>query len=144
VESHAELHGSRILVVEDEYLVALELADYLRTQGAHVIGPCHSLADALRLVARDAPDAAVLNVDINGALVGPVAEALKRRGVPFVFETGYDPDEVADRVGAVDAELVQKPYRRRDVLDALRRALESRAAAQRPPGGAGEEPPGRA
>lgn len=85
------LAGRKILVVEDDYMIASDLADALRDAGAEVIGPAPSIEAALRLV-RAAPemDAALLDVNLRGEMAFPVADALERRGVPFVFATGYD------------------------------------------------------
>ena len=83
------LAGRRILVVDDEPLVALLTEDLLLDAGAEVIGPAASVAEALALVATDAPEGALLDVNLGGELVYPVAEALARRGTPFAFVTGY-------------------------------------------------------
>lgn len=86
------LSGKRLLVVEDEYLIASDLAYALEDAGAEVIGPAGTVEDALRLVARegDRLDGAVLDVNLRGGRVFPVADALTARGVPFVLATGYD------------------------------------------------------
>lgn len=85
------VRGRRILVVEDEYVMAKDLQHELEDAGAEVLGPVPSVADALALLATDVrPDAAVLDVNLGGELVFPVAEALRERGVPFLFATGYD------------------------------------------------------
>lgn len=85
------LRGRRVLVVEDEYMLAEDLRCELEGAGAAVLGPVPSVADALALLARGPPpDAAILDVNLGGEMVFPVAEALRERGVPFVFATGYD------------------------------------------------------
>ena len=86
----ARLAGKRVLIVEDEAMVALDLQFAFEDEGAEVIGPAQKLAAALRLAA-EAPaiDAALLDVDIAGESVYPVAEALRARGVPFAFQTGH-------------------------------------------------------
>jgi CheY-like chemotaxis protein len=95
------LIGRRILVVEDEYIIAADLAQSLEDLGASVLGPAGTVADALALVAGEpALDAAVLDINLGSEKVFPVAEALQARGVPFVFASGYDawmvPSEFAD------------------------------------------------
>lgn len=85
------LKGWRVLVVEDEYLVADDLRRELETCGAQVIGPAPRIADALALLSVTTQlDAAILDVNVAGRCVTPVAAELTRRGVPFVLATGYD------------------------------------------------------
>lgn len=95
------LSDLRFLVVEDEYYIADDIAQALRRQGADVLGPAMDPAEALALL-EDAGslDGAILVVNLCGMPVYPVAEALRRRAVPFMFATGYDgaviPDAYAD------------------------------------------------
>ena len=85
------LHGCRVLVVEDEYLLADELSISLMEVGADVLGPVGSVEVALNLMGVEGEiDAAVLDVNLAGETVFPVAEALSARAVPFVFASGYD------------------------------------------------------
>jgi CheY-like chemotaxis protein len=84
------LLGKRILIVEDEALVALNLQLSFEDEGAEVIGPVQSLMDALEAVTHGGEiDLAVLDVDVAGENVYPVAELLRQRGVPFAFHTGH-------------------------------------------------------
>lgn len=82
----------RILVAEDEYVTAADLADSLERLGIEVSGPVASVAEALTLLANigDRLDAAVLDVNLGNERVYPVADLLRVRGIPFVFTTGYD------------------------------------------------------
>jgi CheY-like chemotaxis protein len=85
------LRDRRLLVIEDDYTIASELAEALEAHGAQVIGPAGPVADALALIAAQAEiDGAVLDIDLHGEGAYPVADALRGRGVPFVFATGYD------------------------------------------------------
>lgn len=85
------LSGRRILVVEDDYMIAADLELSLQNLGVSVIGPAGSVEDALALAASGpAPDAAVLDVNLGAEKVFAVADALRAQGVPFVFATGYD------------------------------------------------------
>jgi CheY-like chemotaxis protein len=88
--SAAALRGRRVLIVEDEYLIASELALELEKLGAEVIGPASSVREALRLVENEALDGAVLDINLRGERAYPIADALAARAVPFVFATGYD------------------------------------------------------
>ncbi|TGN49288.1 response regulator [Paracoccus liaowanqingii] len=86
-----DLRHRTILIVEDEYLLACELETELRDAGADVLGPVGSLEDALDLVASGRSiDGAILDVNLQGSTVFPVADMLMDRQVPFVFTTGYD------------------------------------------------------
>ncbi|WP_126976982.1 response regulator [Frigidibacter oleivorans] len=82
------LEGKTIMVVEDEALLALDLAMTFEDLGSTVAGPCYRIESALDLVARVAIDGAVLDVDLNGETIFPVARALQKNGVPFIFHTG--------------------------------------------------------
>jgi len=84
------LAGCRILLVEDNFLLAMEIEGVLSGQGCIVLGPVGTIEQALVLLEGETgPDAAVLDVDLQGRLVTPVAAALLARGVPFVLVTGY-------------------------------------------------------
>ena len=85
-----ELAGKRILLVEDEYILAAELAQFLEKQGATVVGPFSSVQTALAALAREEVDGAVLDVNLRGERVYPVADELLARRIPIFFATGYD------------------------------------------------------
>ncbi|WP_354266740.1 response regulator [Bradyrhizobium sp. I1.7.5] len=85
------LRGRHLLIVEDEYMIAAELARALQDRGANVIGPAGSVEDALQLLEAERQiDGAVLDINLGGERAYPVADALRARAVPFVFATGYD------------------------------------------------------
>jgi len=84
------VNGLHILVVEDNLLTADVIQDLLETSGCHVVGPAATTAAALDLVARNAIDGAVLDINLGGELSFPVAAALIERDIPFLFLTGYD------------------------------------------------------
>jgi DNA-binding response OmpR family regulator len=79
----------RILVVEDEFLLAFALEDELAASGCRVVGPFFSLSQALAAVRTEVFDLAILDVNLNGEMVFPLADELTRREIPFVFLTGY-------------------------------------------------------
>ena len=116
--------GRRILIVEDAVLLALELEAGLTEAGAVVIGAAATVEEALRLVDR-AFDVAVLDANLNGVAVTPVAEALRARGKPFIFATGYG--DAAPAPEGFDAPVVRKPYNIAQIAAAIAQALRPRA-----------------
>ena len=81
--------GRRVLVVEDDFLVSLTTVDFLESIGCEVVGPAARLATAFELAQSESLDAAVLDINIAGDMVWPVAEVLWRRGVPFIFLSAH-------------------------------------------------------
>src|ERR1700712_3665098 len=89
--------GRRLLVVEDDYFIASDLASWLESKGADVLGPAASVDDALVLLrTASLPDAAVLDINLGDERVFPVADALQAAHVPFVFLSGYDVTQIPD------------------------------------------------
>ena len=116
------LADRRILVVEDESLVAMLLETILEDMGATPVGAIATVEEALALVASDHDlDAALLDVNVAGREVFPVAEALKARGIPFVFSTGYGEGGLPDAWRG--QATIQKPFTEDAVKSALFRAL---------------------
>ncbi|MBZ9936970.1 response regulator [Mesorhizobium sp. BR1-1-16] len=109
------LRGSRVLIVEDEYLLASDLDRYFSSLGAVVLGPVSNVEAARSQTVY--ADAAVLDVDLNGQEVFPIADELDRRGVPFVFFTGRSDIAIPPRFG--HAGRLSKPADSRAVLEAL-------------------------
>jgi CheY-like chemotaxis protein len=101
------LEGKRILVVEDEPLVAMLLEEMLLHLGCEVVGPAYSIAQAMRLAQEERLDAAVLDMNVNGEMSNSVAAILHSRAVPFAFATGY-----GSAAGKADsaAPVLHKPY----------------------------------
>jgi len=116
--SSAALNGMRILVVEDEMLVSMLLEDMLADFGCSVVGPAPTIADAMPLATGAGIDAAVLDLNLGGDSIYPVADVLKARGVPFVFASGYGESGLSDAHRG--APMLQKPYRQADLERALR------------------------
>jgi CheY-like chemotaxis protein len=109
------LAGLRVLVVEDEFLVADMLADALEDAGVVVAGVAGSLAEALAMVEGTRPDLAVIDWNLGGDRSDPVARRLIARGVPFVISTGYG--AVAEEFAAIP--LISKPYEPASLISAL-------------------------
>jgi PAS domain S-box-containing protein len=102
------LVGKRVLVVEDEPIIALELAAVLETAKVSVVGPTHSLNAARELIKQHTPDAALLDVNIAGQRIDELAVALSRNRVPFAFLTGYGRETLPPQFQ--DAMLIPKPF----------------------------------
>ena len=115
-----------ILVAEDETLIALELELNLTDAGFGVIGPAPTVAAALVLLAGRRPDAAVLDVNLRGERVTPVAETLRAMGVPFVLASAYGAAELASDAALAGARNVGKPTMPAVLLGALRDLLDRR------------------
>ncbi|HEU4960202.1 MAG TPA: response regulator [Sphingomonas sp.] len=108
----------RILLVEDEYLIADDMAYELRNFGLEVIGPFPSVAATLKALETTCVDGAVLDINLSGEKVYPVADVLLGRDVPMIFTTGYDNGEIPPRYAAIDR--CSKPVTR----DALAKAVD--------------------
>lgn len=125
----AALRGRRVLVAEDEYMIAEEIASVLGDAGADVLGPVSNVGDALRLLAdEDRIDCALLDVNLRNEVVWPVVDALLARSVPLVLATGYD----ASAIPRAYAHLprCEKPATGRDITHALARLLASQPSAR--------------
>ncbi|HEY5305801.1 MAG TPA: response regulator, partial [Pseudolabrys sp.] len=118
-ETPVTLVGHRVLVVEDDFLVALTTIDVLESIGCEIVGPAGRLATAIQLVQSEPLDAAVLDINISGEMVWPVAEELQRRGVPFLFLTAYPQLSIVPNFFATVARL-EKPLVRDRLLNHLR------------------------
>lgn len=113
------LAGLRVLVVEDDYFIAIALCSALRDAGAVVIGPARDLQTGLAAIRQEDIDCGVLDINLRGELAFQLATELRARNIPAIFATGYDssmiPAELADAV------RLEKPVD----LDALCRAVEA-------------------
>jgi CheY-like chemotaxis protein len=119
----AELQGLRVLVVEDEFLIAMDIEAMLRELACEVVGPIGNLASALQAAREETPDVALLDANLGGEPVTAVAEALVARAVPIVFCTGYQVENWCNRYPA--APTLMKPFQLADLRTALERALAS-------------------
>ncbi len=103
----AHLQGCRVLIVEDNPLIGLDIAALIRDAGCQVVGPFASASSAVQAVGEGGLDAAILGVDLNGEKAFSVAEALQLAGVPFVWLTGYSPGVVPEQFR--DRPILSKP-----------------------------------
>ncbi|HYC75544.1 response regulator [Brevundimonas sp.] len=114
--------GRRVLVVEDESLVAMLLETILEDMGCVPVGPAATVDEGLQMANDGEPiDAALLDVNVAGRQVFPIAEALRARGVPFVFSTGYGEGGLPDEWRGLPT--LQKPFTEAAVRDALMKAM---------------------
>ncbi len=131
----AELSGARVLVVEDEAIIAFDLEATLNDAGAEVIGPSASVEEALDLLKREAASAAVLDVRVGDRSIVPVVRRLQARNVPFLFYSGQaDTDSV--RREFPEAPFIAKPAPPKLIVSSVLRLLQAQ-------GEAADEAPGR-
>jgi DNA-binding response OmpR family regulator len=109
------------MVVEDELLIAMTLEDILRDEGCVIVGPFSRLGPALKAANEEQLDAAVLDVNLAGARVDPLATALAERNVPFVFTTGYERNMVP--AAHADRPVLAKPFRPAQLINGLHSLL---------------------
>ena len=118
------LLGCRVLVVEDEMLLAMELESLLEEQGCAIIGPVSTVGRALSLLDNERVDVALLDLNLNGQPAAPVAAALTAQGVPFVLVTGYGESQSSEPE-LQGAPRVDKPVDHQELVRALAHVLEA-------------------
>jgi DNA-binding response OmpR family regulator len=118
MEASADLAGRRVLLVEDQMLVAIAVEAILNDLGCVVVGPVGSLDAAARVAREETFDAAILDVNVGDEAVFPIAEDLKARGVPFVFTTGYGESAIPEHWRA--SPRLGKPFRPDELASVLR------------------------
>jgi two-component SAPR family response regulator len=114
-------HCPAVLIVEDEFLIALNIQAMLKRNGYKVLGPAGTIDAALRLLAHEQPDLAVLDVNLNGHAVVPVARRLRSLQVPFVLASAHSSFDFDDSEVLAEAENVGKPFTEHQLLAALER-----------------------
>jgi PAS domain S-box-containing protein len=117
----ADLSGQRVLIVEDDFYIATDIARAVRGAGAEVIGPCPTTASALRELGDTAPTAAMVDINLGSGPSFEIARALKDRRIPFVFVTGYG-DEVIP-LQFSNTPRLEKPVELRRAINTLAEAL---------------------
>ncbi len=116
-EDTPDLNGKRIIVVEDDYILATDICRELRDLGATVLGPAPTPFYAIHLIGRKKIDAAVLDVRLHGTTVFAVADILMDRGVPILFATGLDEEAIPGRFR--DAPMMTKPLNRKKLVNTI-------------------------
>ncbi len=109
-EVNLAISGNRVMIVEDEALVAMVVSESLSMLGCSVVGPFSRCADALAAIETDEVDAAILDVNLDGEMIYPLADVLTARGIPFIFVTGYGAESIDRRF--VHIPVIQKPVER--------------------------------
>jgi CheY-like chemotaxis protein len=118
-----DLRATTILVVEDEFLVAEDIAQLITTCGGLVVGPAASVERAMALLEHDAPHCAIVDAFLQTGDAVPVAGRLRALDVPFVVVTGYDCDRLPEGLRA--APCIGKPYEPHHLMHAIFRALHA-------------------
>jgi CheY-like chemotaxis protein len=117
-EKHSlNLRGRRVLIVEDEYFLAMDLAERFEDLGVEVVGPAATVGDAIALLKAQQVEGAVLDINVRGQRVYPVADILKQRNVPFVFTSGYSSELEPDAYASIPRCI--KPTKFGDVAQML-------------------------
>jgi len=124
-----KLTGLRVLVVEDEMMVSMLIEDMLAELGCEVVGPASRLEEAMRLAHEANLDCAVLDVNLGGRPIFPLADLLRERGAPFAFATGYG--DAGLREVDRGSPVLQKPFREGDLARVLRE-LKAAVGVERP------------
>ncbi len=119
------LKGLRVLVVEDEAAISMLLEDMLMDFGCTIVGPAARLSTALEMVQADDFDIAILDVNLAGEAIYPVADALAGRNRPFVFSTGYGGAGIKDPYR--ERPVVQKPFSQQELKRTILAALDGSA-----------------
>jgi two-component system, response regulator PdtaR len=118
--------GLRVLIAEDEYLLGLSLQEDLRSAGCTTLGPFSDVAETTEAVVHESFDVAVLDINLNGRMIYPVADELTARGIPVLFLTGYGGENLPEQYR--DWPRVSKPYDPLLLMREIRR-LTSRDAS---------------
>lgn len=118
------LAGARILIVEDDFLIAMQLQSLFEEEGAEVIGPCYTLADALQVAQDGEFSAASLDLNLGRDVATPVAQLLSDRKVPFVFYSVQTNDPAL--AGWRHIRLLQKPARTEELVAAMAMLIAKR------------------
>jgi CheY-like chemotaxis protein len=124
-----ELLNRKVLVVEDEMMIAMLIEDMLDEFGCKLVGPATNVPRALELIGKESIAVAVLDLNLDGKDTYAIADALQRKNVPFIFATGYGSTGLRQEYG--NRPVLQKPFQARDLETALTEALNGTNVAMR-------------
>jgi DNA-binding response OmpR family regulator len=127
LDETTDLNGKRIVVVEDDYMLATDICRTLRDHGATVLGPAPTPFYAMHLIGRKRIDAAVLDVRLHGTTVFEVADKLREQGVPIIFATGWDRETMPGRFQ--ETPMLTKPFDRKKLISEIH-AMTKRPVAR--------------
>jgi CheY-like chemotaxis protein len=116
-----ELSNRKVLVVEDEMMIAMLIEDMLDEFGCVLVGPATTVPRALDLIGKERVEIAVLDLNLDGQDTYAIADALQQKNVPFIFATGYGSTGLRKEYG--NRPVLQKPFQARDLETALAQAL---------------------
>jgi CheY-like chemotaxis protein len=111
----------RVLIVEDEAMISMLIEDMVLDFGCEIVGPAARLDHALTLALQAEIDIGLLDINVDGSVVFPVADVLRFRGIPFIFSTGYDFRSLPERFR--DSPTLSKPFSYQNFVDTLQGAL---------------------
>jgi CheY-like chemotaxis protein len=120
---NADGQKCRVLVVEDEALVAMLVEDMIHDGGGEMVGPASTLTDALAFARETQADVALLDINLKGVLAYPVADVLRERGMPIVFTSGYGSAGLIERFQ--DCPMLDKPFDQPSLEHAIHTVLKS-------------------
>lgn len=118
-ELSSRLSGTNVLVVEDEFYLAMDIKEEIEAAGGKVLGPSPDVAGTLSMIEREVPDCAIVDINLGEGVSFEIAEELNRRSIPFLFPTGYDAASIPPRLA--HAERLAKPADAKRVVDAVTR-----------------------
>jgi DNA-binding NarL/FixJ family response regulator len=121
-----DLAGTRVLVVEDEFYLAIELKEAVERAGGEVLGPCPPKKAVAWELSRGIPDCAIVDINLGAGPSFETAETLQGHGIPFLFLTGYDAPSIPTRLAHI--ERFEKPAETNRVLAAVGRLSKGAAA----------------
>jgi CheY-like chemotaxis protein len=119
--SKQELSNRKVLIVEDEMMIAMLIEDMLEEFGCELVGPANSVPHALQLIGNESIEVAVLDLNLDGQDTYAIADALQQKNVPFIFATGYGSRGL--RQEYADRRVLQKPFQQKELEMALAEAL---------------------
>jgi CheY-like chemotaxis protein len=119
--SKRELSNRKVLVVEDEMMIAMLIEDMLDEFGCRLVGPATNVRRALELIGEESIEVAVLDLNLDGQDTYAIADALQSKNIPFIFATGYGSKGL--RAEQVGRPVLQKPFQTKDLENALAQAL---------------------